>query len=104
MSAEPARANAIRMHQNDSVAVLVRDVAKGEPVILQGEREPAVIAKEPIPYGHKVALRPVKAGEPVIKYGERIGIASQDIAAGEHVHVHNVRGLKPSERGVRAHG
>ena len=27
-----------------------------------------------------------------MKYGEHIGIASRDIKAGEHVHVHNVEG------------
>ena len=40
--------------------------------------------------GHKYALRPIKAGENVIKYGMPIGHATADIAAGEHVHVHNV--------------
>lgn len=28
----------------------------------------------------------------MVKYGEHIGIASSDIKAGEHVHVHNVEG------------
>ena len=40
--------------------------------------------------GHKYALRLIKAGENVIKYGMPIGHATADIAAGEHVHVHNV--------------
>ena len=40
--------------------------------------------------GHKYALRLLKAGENVIKYGMPIGHATADIAAGEHVHVHNV--------------
>jgi hypothetical protein len=31
----------------------------------------------------------------VVKYGQRIGVAGADIAAGAHVHVHNV----VSERG-----
>lgn len=93
--------NAIRMHPDDSVAILVRDVAAGDPVVLSPGGELIVVAAEAIPYGHKVALRSIKAGEPVIKYGERMGIATADIALGEHVHVHNVRGLKPSERGVK---
>lgn len=93
--------NALRMHPDDSVAVLVQDVAAGEPVVLSGEDRPVVVAKEAIPYGHKVALTAVKAGQPVFKYGERMGIATVDIEPGEHVHVHNVRGLKPEERGVK---
>ena len=31
------------------------------------------------------------AGEVVLKYGQPIGVATQPIAAGEHVHVHNVK-------------
>ena len=30
------------------------------------------------------------AGEPVVKYGSPIGTASADIAAGSHVHTHNL--------------
>jgi altronate hydrolase len=40
--------------------------------------------------GHKLALQPIKKGEAVYKYGQIIGFASQDIAPGDHVHVHNV--------------
>ena len=43
-----------------------------------------------IPRGHKVALRAIRQGEMVVKYGSTIGHASADIAAGAHVHVHNV--------------
>ncbi len=46
---------------------------------------------EKIPAGHKYALRPIACGETVIKYGEIIGRATQDIAAGEWVHTHNVK-------------
>ena len=50
----------------------------------------AVTVIEPIPRGHKVALRAIPAGDAVIKYGSAIGTASADIAAGAHVHTHNV--------------
>lgn len=43
-----------------------------------------------VPAGHKVALAPIQAGTPVIKYAQKIGIASRDIAEGEHVHTHNL--------------
>src|SRR5205085_491823 len=45
---------------------------------------------EPIPKGHKVALRAIAAGEAVRKFGFPIGIARTDIAAGAHVHSHNL--------------
>ncbi len=41
--------------------------------------------------GHKYALREIKKGENVIKYGFPIGHATEDIAAGEHVHSHNIK-------------
>lgn len=42
-----------------------------------------------VPFGHKIALRAIARGAPVLKYGVAIGHAICDIAAGEHVHVHN---------------
>ena len=43
-----------------------------------------------VPPGHKVAARAIAAGEPVRRYQQIIGFASCPIAAGEHVHVHNL--------------
>ena len=44
-----------------------------------------------IPAGHKIAIKDIKKGDKVIKYGEVIGIAKEDVKAGEWVHVHNVK-------------
>ncbi len=44
-----------------------------------------------IPKGHKIALKDIKKGENIIKYGMPIGHALEDIAAGTHVHTHNVK-------------
>ena len=41
--------------------------------------------------GHKYALRKIAAGEDIIKYGMAIGHATREIAAGEHVHVENMK-------------
>ena len=43
-----------------------------------------------IPSGHKIAVRPIAAGEEVRKYAQFIGLASTDIAPGDHVHTQNV--------------
>ena len=48
-------------------------------------------AKQPIPIGHKVALRDLRSGDTVIKYGEDIGKVIAPIAQGEHVHTHNLK-------------
>ena len=41
--------------------------------------------------GHKSALCDIKKGEDIIKYGYPIGVATEDISAGEHVHSHNMK-------------
>jgi hypothetical protein len=50
----------------------------------------SVAAIDPIPRGHKIAVREISEGDKVLKYGEVIGEASQNIGLGNHVHVHNV--------------
>ncbi len=47
--------------------------------------------RESIGAGHKIALQDIPAGEKIIKYGNPIGIATQDIKAGEWVHSHNLK-------------
>ena len=71
----------------DNVATALEPLDPGRIVDLGGI---TVTIAEAIPRGHKVALRAIPAGERVIKYGSPIGSASTDIAAGTHVHTHNV--------------
>src|SRR5690606_8145874 len=52
--------------------------------------EEAVVCADAIPAGHKLATRAVAKGQPVRRYNQIIGFASQDIAAGQHVHTHNL--------------
>ena len=47
-----------------------------------------------VPLGHKIALTDIPAGADVIEYGVRIGVATTDIAAGDYVHVHNLRSAR----------
>lgn len=71
----------------DHVATALRDIAAGE-TLRHGGME--IVARAPVPKGHKVAIRAATAGEDVLKYGWPIGRAVVDIAVGDHVHVHNV--------------
>lgn len=73
--------------QRDNVATALEPLAAGRQLQLEAG---VVAVREPIPSGHKVALREIRAGEPVLKYGSPIGIASADIDAGAHVHTHNL--------------
>lgn len=75
----------IHLGDNDDVVVALADLAAGSP--LTGLE---LTARGSVPRGHKVALRAIAEGEPIRKYGQIIGFASQAIAAGEHVHVHNL--------------
>ena len=74
---------ALRIATNDDVAVVTQTVAAGDAVL-------GVAVLDPIPSGHKLALRDLAAGEPVRKYGQVIGQASRFIPAGAHVHSHNL--------------
>ena len=78
----------LRIAPQDSVAVCVEPVSKGETLAAGGI---TVTALEDITFGHKIALKDIKAGEPVIKYGYPIGLARCDIHKGAHVHTENVR-------------
>jgi altronate hydrolase len=83
----------LRLHPEDPVAVARHELAAGEP-LAGGERP--LLAREPIPSGHKVALRTLEEGKAVRKYGQVIGVATRRIAVGEHVHDHNL--ISPSRR------
>lgn len=78
---------AYRISSRDDVAIALRDLAEGEQVSV-GDQQ--FTLREPIPRGHKFAVRAVAASQPVCKYGWPIGRAKSDIAVGSHVHVHNV--------------
>ena len=79
----------------DAVGVAVRDIDAGAHVegrVQTGGSPITVAATQAVPLGHKIALRPIAAGEPVTKYGVAIGRATVDIAVGDHVHTHNLKG------------
>ena len=85
--------NAMIIDAKDNVAVAIEPIAKGDAAVYICEgKEVSLPALEDITIYHKLATRDIAKGEPVVKYGEHIGVASSDIKAGEHVHVHNVEG------------
>ena len=79
---------AILLRGDDNVAVAAQPIPKGFALELT---DVTVEVRDPIDLGHKVSLRAIAQGDPVRKYGQIIGFASRDIAAGTHVHVHNLR-------------
>ncbi len=85
-------ARAIRLHLSDNVVIALEDLDPG-----------AAVAELPTPIGeavrrgHKIAARAIAKGECVLRYGQIIGVATDDIAPGAHVHSHNL-GMAAHER------
>lgn len=85
-------ADAIGLSAADNVATLLHAVAAGDTVRVSVNGQiRAVVATGDIPLCHKISLAPLKAGARVIKYGQPIGSTLEPVAAGAHVHVHNMR-------------
>ncbi|MFD2922234.1 UxaA family hydrolase [Halobacillus naozhouensis] len=89
--------NALQLNEKDNVAVALRTIKSGEMLSIQGVKE-TIKVKESIAYGHKIAISFIDKEEKVIKYGECMGMSTEEIPPGYHVHVFNVRGLKNNER------
>ena len=79
----------------DTVAVaVVEGIQAGTELnawIMDEDRTISVTARQPIPIGHKVALRDMEPNDTVYKYGVDIGRVVAPIKAGEHAHVHNIK-------------
>lgn len=77
-----------RIDARDSVATALGDLEAGSTVSVG---DLWLTLREPIPRGHKVAVKAIAAGEPVLKFGFPIGNATAPIEPGAWVHTHNVR-------------
>lgn len=88
----------LKLAAPDNVAVALRTLKPGEEIPLtavndaagDGTQVQSLKVVDRIMKGHKVALCSMPMGTRVTKYAQLIGIASQDIQAGEHVHSHNL--------------
>ena len=77
--------DAIRLNPADNIVIALRDLGAGGVV-----PDVAAPLAGPVSRGHKIAARAVAQGENVIRYGQIIGVATRPIAAGEHIHTHNL--------------
>ena len=73
----------IRLHTADDVVI-----ARNQ--LISGTKIEDFTTKGLIPPGHKVATKALNTGDAVRRYNQIIGFASKPIAAGEHVHTHNL--------------
>lgn len=79
----------LQLNPKDNVLVARRLAEVGVDVELPDGL--TITLSHPIPLAHKIASRDIASGERILKYGMPIGIATEDIPAGAHVHVHNIR-------------
>src|SRR5882757_223153 len=82
-----AENSAIHLHESDNVAVARVPLMPGTELKIDGIPVKVV---DPVPAGHKIALRSIAAGEVVYRYGQNIGRAKVTIEPGQHIHVHNL--------------
>ena len=94
--AESIAKKALIMAAADGVAIALDDLVAGDRVKIKSLLQETVDefkVSGPVPYGHKLSVGPLAKGSEVIKNGEVIGVASQPISRGEHVHIHNIVSL-----------
>jgi altronate dehydratase small subunit len=90
-----SRIDAIALRDNDNVATALRDLVVGESVVVGvADRTVSLTVRQPIAYGHKLALVDIPPGTNIVKYGEVMGRATQAIPAGMHAHIHNIESLR----------
>lgn len=90
---------AIVIHDpTDSVGVaVVEGIEAGQELavwIMDTNENTTIVAKDPIPLGHKIAMVDLADGDTLIKYGYDIGKVVAATPTGHHVHVHNVKTKK----------
>ncbi|WP_242135627.1 UxaA family hydrolase [Aestuariivivens marinum] len=78
----------IKLSDNDNVLVLTVNLDVGDSIKYE---DMDYKVTTPITLGHKIAARAIAKGEKIIKFNMSIGSATQDIMAGEHVHLHNMK-------------
>ena len=78
----------IRLSENDNVLVIGEALEAGDRVTIGGESVTVCLR---LALGHKLASRPIAEGEVIMKYDFPIGVATEEIPLGGHVHVHNMR-------------
>lgn len=81
------RVKFLLLEPQDNTATAIFDIVKGEKVNVMGKE---IIILDNISFGHKFAVCDIEKDSSVIKYGEMIGIATEFIKKGSHVHVHNI--------------
>ena len=76
--------NIIKLNERDNIGIAPMFIPKKAKINC------GILSKNEIPFGHKISLVDIKKGDFIYRYGQIIGIASNNIPKGEHVHSHNL--------------
>lgn len=76
------------INEKDNVANALADLSPGQVVQVGAHR---ITVLSHVSMGHKLAIQDIPRGGRIYKYGQVIGLATQDISKGEHVHIHNIK-------------
>lgn len=89
---------AILIDPKDNVITALETITPGVVLDIATPAGPVrLTARQTVEMGHKLALSAIAKGTRVIKYGAAIGDATTNIAAGDHVHSHNLSGYRGKE-------
>ena len=91
-------------NEEDDVGVVTEDISEEESmsgIYMDTGEGVEIRSGGEIPLGHKIALRDISEGEEITEYNTRIGVATQDISAGDYVHTHNIRSARWSFEGTQ---
>ncbi|MGG3563993.1 UxaA family hydrolase [Neobacillus rhizosphaerae] len=86
---------AVMIKPQDNVATALEFIPANVNVTLTcQDKQVTVKVLKDIEFGHKYAVTLIPKGTNIVKYGEVIGRSIEDIQAGDHVHIHNIEGIR----------
>ena len=86
---------AVVLAPHDNVGIALTELHAGLELDLSyGEHSFQVKLAETIPYQRKFSVTAIGPGEEILKDGVFIGVATDKIQAGRHVHIHNMTGMR----------
>lgn len=76
------------LHPRDNCLIACAPIPAGTRLRLDAG---AITVSQAIALGHKIARHALRRGDKVLRYGAIIGSVTRDVAAGEHLHTHNLK-------------
>ncbi len=78
----------IQLHHTDTVVVALKELPQNTRLLVNGQE---IHTRQTIPPGHKLAIVSMPVNQSVVKFGWPIGLTTQPVQMGDHVHSHNLK-------------